>query len=603
MRRKKDERGAIAVFTAFVLVIVLGLAAFVVDIGMQRVVRADMQAIADVVALDLSRELDGRSVDELTSVMQAQSELSLDRNTSSLGERPELAIALGQVTDLGVFTAVAGAAVPNAVRVVAEGSVAFAFSGVTGVAEGDADRAAIASASSGACFRLGSYAAALNTGDSAVASVFESMMGDALGVNLKAIGYMGLADAYVDLGLLATELGVGTVDALVADSSISVVNVLTASAAVLNRQGDVQAGAIMGSIAAKVTSTLQMNVGDILAVGDGSAISSSINALDLLGSAGFSASNVVANGNNFLDTGVLWSDPWLSKGDVKLSVIEPPQQACGSPQNAPTARTSQVELDTNLSFEVGDEIAGLDALTRNGDPKATIQALATIAGATGVLTGMACGDGTTGDPEEFRVRVDSQAVSASITVAFRLAGTISADGIVPLSLSKSLLSAAELLAGIASVTVTLDINVEAGAEFGTTPVVGSGDTVYSVPPLAYGDPQPSVDSGQPVSIPTPTDTTLDVSTMTAKVTIDLLGRLLPDKVVTLNALQIGQLNLDSIRSAVLGTTNRVSTSLTNVVTNVNTALVPLSHLLGLSFGGSDVFGVPHPACGQPRLVG
>lgn len=603
MRHRRDERGAVAVFTAFVLVILLGVAAFVVDIGMQRVVRTDMQSVADVVALDLSRELDGRTADQLASVMQAQQELSLNRNTSSLGDRPELTITLGQVDDLGNFTQVAGATVPNAVRVEAAGAVAFAFSGVTGVTEGDATRNAIASASSGACFRLGSYAAALKTGDSAVAAVFESMMFDALGVNLKAIGYMGLANAYVDLGMLATELGVGTVDALVGSSSVNVKSLLFASAAVLDRQGDTQASAAMGSIAAKVTSTLQMSVADILTIGDGSAISSSINALDLLGSAGFSAAAVVANGNNFLDTGVLWSDPWLSKGDVKLTVIDPPQQACGSPQSRPTARTSQVELDTNLSFEVGDKIAGLNAVTRNGEAKAIIRALATVAGATGTLTGMACGDATASDPEEFRVRVDSQPMSASITVPFRLTGTISGDGIVPRSLAESLLSATELLTGIASVTVTLGVNVEAGSEFGTAAVTGSGDTVYSVPPLAYGDPQPSVNSGQPVSIPAATDATLDVSTMTATVRIDLLGNRLPDKVVTLDAAQIGQLTLEPIRSAVLGTTNRVNTSLANVVMNVNTALVPVAKLLGLSVGGSDVFGVPRPACGLPRLVG
>ena len=46
---------------AIMLTVLMGASAFAVDIGMQRVARRDMQALADAVALDVARLLDGRT--------------------------------------------------------------------------------------------------------------------------------------------------------------------------------------------------------------------------------------------------------------------------------------------------------------------------------------------------------------------------------------------------------------------------------------------------------------------------------------------------------------------------------------------------------------
>ena len=51
MRRRRDERGAIIPMMAMLLVVLIPSTAIAVDLGMQRVVRRDMQALADVVAL------------------------------------------------------------------------------------------------------------------------------------------------------------------------------------------------------------------------------------------------------------------------------------------------------------------------------------------------------------------------------------------------------------------------------------------------------------------------------------------------------------------------------------------------------------------------
>jgi Flp pilus assembly protein TadG len=122
--RRKDEQGAVAVFVAIVLTLLMVASAFAVDLGMQRAARADMQAVADAVAIDLARELDGRTATQL-GTLQAAANASRDRNKSTtLGSVPVVTPELGVVNRAtGVFTPVSGGTVPNAVRVTATTSV------------------------------------------------------------------------------------------------------------------------------------------------------------------------------------------------------------------------------------------------------------------------------------------------------------------------------------------------------------------------------------------------------------------------------------------------------------------------------------------------
>ena len=66
-RSRRDERGAIIPMVAMLLVVLIPSTAIAVDLGMQRVVRRDMQALADVVALDLVRLVDGRTAAQINS--------------------------------------------------------------------------------------------------------------------------------------------------------------------------------------------------------------------------------------------------------------------------------------------------------------------------------------------------------------------------------------------------------------------------------------------------------------------------------------------------------------------------------------------------------
>ena len=161
------------------LLVIVG--AFAVDLGMQRVVRSDMQALADVVALDLARQLDGRTPGQLAAGdltrlpgrgrgrepgAATAARLGDDQQARRDARHPALD-SRGVLVPVRDASGSAGAGadrqVPDAVLVSATGSVGFTFAG----GRGAATRTALAEASTTACHRLGSFAAALGSGDSA----------------------------------------------------------------------------------------------------------------------------------------------------------------------------------------------------------------------------------------------------------------------------------------------------------------------------------------------------------------------------------------------------------------------------------------------------
>ena len=126
-----------------------------------------MQAIADVVALDMARQIDGRTVSAIegdAKWLQGRDD-SVERNADTIGEEPVVTPVLGTLNSVtGVFTEMTGTQIPNAVRVTAVSSVNFVLR------DGDraVSRSAIAQSVKSACFALGSYAARFRSGDSAL---------------------------------------------------------------------------------------------------------------------------------------------------------------------------------------------------------------------------------------------------------------------------------------------------------------------------------------------------------------------------------------------------------------------------------------------------
>lgn len=187
--RPRDERGATVVVVAICASLVVLIAAFVVDIGVQRVLRRDLQAIADLVALDMARELPDKTAGAYTAadraaLVSARND-SLERNADAVGgELPPDAVDWELVVrDGDVWRAAAPAEVPSGVRVTASSTVPFGFGRIAGINEGGASRSAVGSARETACLKVSSYAAQVDSGDS---WLLDFLLGDLLGTSLSA---------------------------------------------------------------------------------------------------------------------------------------------------------------------------------------------------------------------------------------------------------------------------------------------------------------------------------------------------------------------------------------------------------------------------------
>jgi uncharacterized membrane protein len=452
--RRRDEQGIIAVVVSIITCFTLiPLAAFAVDIGVQRVARRDMQALADVVALDLAREIDGRTYSQLQGHLQTWADTSADRN-SKFGTATVVAPELGIVDEANydttdadaVFTPVLSDAdgIPNAVRVTASTTVDFSIHS----GSGGAARSAIAMSSASACFRIGSFALHLNSEKSAL---LNALVGDAL--NLSAISYTGLANANISLGALSTELGVGTPDELVDLDDLSLNQLFQASAHVLASDGGEAADvALLNTLAsANFSSLSHIALGDLFAIetGSGAALASSINLFDLVAASAF-----LANGTNALAVpSVTAGVPGVAGVTASLHVIQAPILKCG--HVGASQPTSQITLDATFTL-ANTNILGLTASSK-------VFVHVDVAEATGTLTKIVCGM-----PEGIDVSVASSLSQLGASLATDLK-----------------------LLGVAMV------HVDGGV--GTTAPGATNTVQIRIPPNAYDEP---VSSGSGVVLPT-----------------------------------------------------------------------------------------------------
>lgn len=403
---RRDERGSVVPMVAIMLSVILVSAAFAVDLGKQRVVRQDMQALADVVALDMARHIRGRSVAAIESDPEWDATLaqSLDRNGSTLGDTPDVEVVLGRVDpDTRAFTVLTGAAEPNGVRVTAGSEIDFAF--VPG--SGGATRTAVAATQPVACFRLGSFALALDSGNG---PLLNALVGDAL--DLGVLGYDGLADAEVSLLGLATELGAASTEELLALPALTLGQLFLASAAVLEREGGSTADVtLLRTIAATVPVLPAVALADLISLAPGSdaALTAGVNVLDLVATSAF-----VANGSSFLTVPGVQANLGLTGTGLisRLQVIQEPQLGCG-PVDLATASTSQVALDLGGTLADIPDILGTSA-------SATMALDLDVARAEGLLKDVGCGTLEVGSPDSVRVDVTDGLVSVSLTVQVTL---------------------------------------------------------------------------------------------------------------------------------------------------------------------------------------
>lgn len=451
VRRTRDERGVVAVIMGVgITLILVAIAAFAVDLGMQRTARRDMQALADLVALDLARQLDGRSEAVLAGVMNAEMAKSLARNGDTVGSTPELAWDLGKMVD-GEFESDLGTSSPSAVEVTATTSVDFAFGGVTGIAQGDAGRTAVAQSEGGACFAIGSYAARVDTGASPILGPLLGALGS--NINVSAIDYNGLANADISLlDLIGANVGVGTLGALIEGGQLlSLADFYLATAEVLSQSGNAAYVGLLQAMAVGVDD-VQLNAGDLLDLGTGGSngLDADLNLLDLV-----TAAAAAATGQNALTVpqANVNLGPLANVG-VNLTAIEAPRMGCGR-KNQVSATSTQVQVNLSASALNLNLLLAGTAVQLSGSIG--------VAQATGALTDVRC------SPTGLTIAVSD----GLLTVDLRLQVTVYANvlGIrIPVVGGPITIKGSTTTAGIANIEIASDGDYELPSTVGS----GSG---------------------------------------------------------------------------------------------------------------------------------
>lgn len=347
----RDERGSVAVVVAVMIAVVLAAAAFVTDLGLQRVLRADLQAVADVVALDLARNLDGRPASQLGAVMDAARDQSVARNPDAVGDgAPQVTWEVGEVTLQGqfrAFTSADAATAPTAVRATARSRVRYPITG----GDGPATRSAVAGATSSACYRVGSYAALVRSGSSLLLNPVLRRIGQS-NATLAAADYTGLAGVAVSLDKLAANLGLGSVNELATatvkarDYYLAVANALPASAS------GTQVTILNQLRSWTLTQNIDLQLGRILGVasGSGAVVGATYDLLDLV-----AGSMYLVNGENLMNVYIGSLAPGVTNTGLAIRLIQGARQYCGrpgTPQTTARATDTQqlgVHVDTSLN--------------------------------------------------------------------------------------------------------------------------------------------------------------------------------------------------------------------------------------------------------------
>ena len=551
MQRRKDEGGAVALVVALSMTVLMAIGSFALDLGLQRVGVRDMQALADVVALDMARQIDGRTV----SAIQADPHWlegrddSVARNADTIGESPTVTPVLGTVNDLtGVFTVKTGTDVPNAVQVTSVSSVDY----VLRSGEGAVTRSAVATARASGCFALGSYAARVNAGSS-------SLLGPILGaidsdLNLDLVSYQGLAALSVDLGDVAADLGVGTVSEL-AGTSVSASDFYIAVAHVLQDDGHAAEATLLQSLALKITDLPAVTIGDVIGLttaGEG-ALDTEFNVLDLITGAA-----MVANGENAVAVPSLGITlPGVTSLSGALTIIEAMKPVCPT-KNA--TGTGSKATSTQVNLTLGGTLASIPSILGLASSSTGLSLTASIAKAEGTLRDITCGQAVTeSDPEGITVDVKTGLTSVDLSVPIRLQGGLR----IGLSL------------------YNIDLRLRVGAS--VAPADNTESVDYMVPPMQYGQAKETVNGG--VGLPA------------ASVVVE-------SSVVTLLGIPVS-LPATTLTSILDGVTTLIVNPIVNpLITNINNLLLgPVADTLGLKLGGADLYMYARPSCTSPALRG
>ncbi|CAG0979689.1 hypothetical protein MTYP_01686 [Methylophilaceae bacterium] len=371
----RNQRGAIGLFGVLTLLLAVLFTALAVDSGRLWMQQRKLQSIADIAAIQASRQL-GCSASLNDVMAAAQAAAANNGFAGQLSQGPNL-VDLGSVTtSAGIREFTSGASAEAVfVRATQEVPSSLVAGGLFGGTITLTAEAVSVSDPSLAAFSAGSFLVSLDSEDSAL---LNALLGGMLGssLNLDVLSYRGIAATRITLqDMLAVSGGIGTVDDLLdADMQIGDLLELFANAAGQNGAADIQAIAGMQTIAGATVDNASLTLGELLAVttpDTNAAATVGLNALSLI-----TAAAMIANGQNAVTLNAL-----LPGVNVGLTVIEPPQMAIGPPAGADgtactTAKTAQIRvlagvnllgIDILLKMEVAQGEASLLQIDANDD--------------------------------------------------------------------------------------------------------------------------------------------------------------------------------------------------------------------------------------------
>lgn len=389
-RGTRDEQGAVFVFSVMIMSVLMIAAAFVIDVGIDRIVTVDMRSLADTTAMDMSTMIDGSTTtDQLKASSGPTLAATLARNRPSVAatvKDSDVVVTFGMATAQGAWLREAGGAeYPNAVKVSVSGSSSIRL--WPGQDPAKPRRSAIAARQPrAACITVGSYLAALDTGAGGgpLATLLNEVAPTSATVFTSA-GLLAIKGISVPLADLVAELGVGDPSSpLTADVTLG--SLARASARALAKQPGSAASraAVELNRIAGVAGTAGINetikLGELVQLGVGNSaavLAGDIDVFDLV-----TGSVMAFDGTHTVKLNdVGFTVPGFGVTSLKATIVSPPKTVCGGAGSEVTSTQASVEAELTLSVSRYKKCAVLDVVCALGGLVGTL--LSTLGGSWG----------------------------------------------------------------------------------------------------------------------------------------------------------------------------------------------------------------------------
>ena len=553
-RVRNDERGAVLVFVAIAMTVLIGSTALAVDIGQMTTENRNLQAVADSVALDAARVMNGQTVSQLSaaggtfltalSASAARNNFATADLTTEFGTLSPGWVAKTNATD-----------VPTAVRITARGTTKFAFRPGSSVST----RTATALMENTAGFSIGSWLASIPSGGD---GILNAVFGDAF--HLNAVSYSGLLNANLTLAEIGLNMPVTALSATqLLSTSVSINNFMLASVAALNAKGNTTAANVLNSMILNASLTGTVKLGDFITVASGTEAAAASASLDVLQLLTASAFVMEKNGGHAVSIPTATvSVPGVASLTASATVIEPAKIAFGPVGTS--VSTAQVRLSVNPVINIGTASSTTAC-------NLTLSNLLGLVGCVLYLLGMPIGVTISGS-----LPLDLTAAGAT--------GTLSAINCATPSIT------------VSSTTQAVNLNAAANLNLNVT-LAGSNILNAAQVNIAAGVKTAAGNYSTTFNSPSEFGPSHAKSVGSSALGLNGLLSVTNANVSVLN----GTLSTGGVTSALIG--GLVTPVLNTLLTNLDNALVvPLAKVLGVKFGGADIaaLGVK---CNGLRLAG